>query len=672
VLQPQNYRDRKDVLERGIDVVRRLWRGDAVERPAPDGRTVSVRTLPRPLQPELPVWITSAGNVETWQLAGRLGANVLTHLLGQSLEELRARVDAYRAARRAAGHAGDGHVTLMLHTFVGTSDEEVYRVVRQPMLDYLRSSLSLARSFVGSFPTFRTRAAGEDAALAADVAALAPAELDALLEHSFHRYHDRSGLFGTVGTCLRMVDRCREVGVDEIACLVDFGVPAAAVVDQFRELAELHRRARTHDVVAAEPAVPAAIVQHGITHLQCTPSMAAMLLQQDGGRDALRSLQCLLVGGEALPPPLARELRSLVPVVHNMYGPTETTIWSSSYAVAGDEDVVPIGTPLANTELLVLDRARRVVPRGVPGELYIGGRGVARGYLGRPELTAARFVDHPFRPAERLYRTGDLARHRRDGAFEFLGRLDTQVKVRGHRVELGEIEASLAGHPAVHECAVVVRPGAGGTEQLVAYLTARPAQAVEPAALRAWLAARLPEYMLPNRWVVLPELPRTPNLKIDRNALPAPAEPGAASAPAAAPAGATAAAAPAAGGAEPTGELEAAIAAIWCEVLAVRTVGPTQNFFDLGGHSLLAVQLQGRIRRTLGHAVALTDLFRFPTVRALAGHLAPDGAAAQASATAAQQQSRVHAEQRVQSLRDLRALRERARGRVSGDRTADA
>jgi non-ribosomal peptide synthetase component F len=315
-----------------------------------------------------------------------------------------------------------------------------------------------------------------------------------------------------------------------------------------------------------------------------------------------------MIGGEAFPPALARELRGAVKGrIVNMYGPTETTIWSSTYELKGGEGTIPIGTPIANTELLVLDARNEPVPVGLPGELWIGGAGVARGYLERPELTAERFVPHPARAdGGRLYRTGDLARLREDGEFEFLGRTDQQVKLRGYRIEMGEIEAALSDLPGVREAAAVVRPDPSGEPRLVAYVSAQTGMQLVPSDLRAALRDRLPEFMIPALVVALDTLPLTPNRKIDRKALPAPE--------------ALQAPAPRAPRALES-DLERSIAQIWQEVLAVPQVGRDDNFFDLGGHSLLTVQVQGRLKRTLGLQAAITDLFRFPTVRTLAEFL---------------------------------------------------
>jgi len=632
VLRPERFADAKATMARDVELVRRLWRGEAVSFPGPDGREVPVRTLPRPVQPELPVWITAAGSPDTFRLAGQLGANVLTHLLGQSVDEVAEKIAIYREARRTAGHPGEGRVTLMLHTFLGEDEDAVRETVRRPMIEYLRSSLSLIRGVAASFPIFRHRSLpphGADDLLAG----LSEEETEALLTHAFERYYQTSGLFGSPERCRAMVERLRAIGVDEIACLIDFGVAPDKVLASLRLLAELkdscEAASSTDDF-----SIPALIERHGVTHLQCTPSMATMLLADERTRRALRGLRQLLIGGEAFPSALAAELTALVQGdVLNMYGPTETTIWSSVQRVRpglGGASV-PIGRPIANTQLYILDKHLQPVPVGVPGELWIGGAGVARGYLNRPELTAERFLPDPFvaDPAARMYRTGDLARFLPDGTIEFLGRLDHQVKIRGHRIELGEIESRLREQPGIREAVVIAREHTPGDKRLVAYVVAEAGAAPpDVAALRARLAETLPEVMVPAHIVALEALPLTPNNKVDRTALPRPGD-----------------AAPTTVAAAPRDGLEAQIAAVWREVLGTPAVGVDDNFFDVGGHSLLAVQVHRRLQAVVGPRLSLTDLFRFPTIRALAGYLSQNG-----EISSVQDQAAARAQARQQAL----------------------
>ena len=267
-----------------------------------------------------------------------------------------------------------------------------------------------------------------------------------------------------------------------------------------------------------------------------------------------------------------------------MYGPTETTVWSAVQRVEAGGAPVAIGAPIANTKLYVLDACGEPQPIGVPGELCIGGAGLARGYWKRPELTAERFVRDPFETREgaRLYRTGDRARRRADGTMEFLGRLDHQVKVQGFRIELGEIESVLAADPRVREAAVVARELEPGDTRLFAYVVAKGAAAPMASELRERLRERLPESMIPAAFVTLDALPRTPNGKVDRAALPAPDR---------------SSARPEPGAEMPQTPIEKRIAAIWQELLKVEAVSVHDNFFDLGGHSLLAMRALARLER---------------------------------------------------------------------------
>ncbi|QXQ08107.1 LLM class flavin-dependent oxidoreductase [Sphingosinicellaceae bacterium] len=613
VLAPENFRTNKEVMLRDIDVVRRLWRGEAVAFPGPLGNQPEVTILPRPVQPELPFWLTSAGNVETFEAAGRIGASVLTHLLGQTVEELTDKLAAYRRAWREAGHPGNGRAALMLHSFVGDDEAMVRATVRQPMIDYLRSSASLIKQYAWSFPAFKRRAGMDGASGGVELDGLDADEMAALLDHAFERYYETSGLFGTPDGCMAMVDRIKRAGVDEIACLIDFGIDSATVMAHLPQLnavrqAALPRAAETMpaaDTLESQD-IPALIDRHGVTHLQCTPSMASLLMADDRAHPALATLKALLVGGEAFPPALADDLARLVGgSVMNMYGPTETTIWSTTATLDSDQGSagsVSLGTPLLNQQVYILDSRGRPVPDGIPGELVIGGAGVTRGYLGRPDLTADRFVPHPFGGTGKIYRTGDLARFDGDGRVEFLGRLDNQVKIRGHRIELGEIEAELAALPGVDEAVVVARASETGDVRLIGYVTGTAA-----GDLRDRLRQCLPDVMVPPQIVTLAAMPRTPNGKIDRKALPAPE---------------TVIAAPVVVAEPPAEGVEARIAAIWCNVLKLPSVGANDNFFDLGGHSLLAVQVHRQLRDGIGHGLAIIDIFRYPTIRALAERLA--------------------------------------------------
>jgi thioesterase domain-containing protein len=350
------------------------------------------------------------------------------------------------------------------------------------------------------------------------------------------------------------------------------------------------------------------MVRSGATIMQATPTTWRLLLESGWQGDPNLKV---LVGGEALSADLARQLAKCCGSVWNMYGPTETTIWSSVYRVEGrDQKLVPIGKPIANTTFHILDATRQPVPQGTEGELYISGEGLARGYFERNELTAEKFMADPFdrQPGSRLYRTGDLARFKEDGNVEFLGRIDHQVKIRGFRIELGEIEAVLEQHPAIRQAVVIAREDTPEDKRLVAYLIPNPECSVKPEDLRKHAGKQLPDYMLPSAFVKMVELPLTQNGKVDRKALPAPT----------------------ARDFESGGEYVAARDAIerklvrlWEEVLGVNPISVTANFFDLGGRSIIAARLFTKILRTFGKELPLSTLFRSPTVEQLAKELEP-------------------------------------------------
>jgi non-ribosomal peptide synthetase component F/acyl carrier protein len=364
------------------------------------------------------------------------------------------------------------------------------------------------------------------------------------------------------------------------------------------------------DIAALELFLPLLV---GCPHpvLQATPATWRLLLAS--GWTGTPTLTALC-GGEALPRELANQLRARVGALWNLYGPTETTVWSTAGRVPPGAGPVPLGAPIANTQLYVLDRAFQPVPLGVWGELLIGGAGVARGYHGRPDLTAERFVPDPFsaQPGGRLYRTGDLVRYRADGTLEFGGRIDQQVKLRGFRIELGEIEHALGSHPQVREAAVILREDTPGDPRLVAYVTGEQGskgtkeqanQVLGSGELRQFLAQHLPEYMLPSAVVVLPALPRTPNGKLDRRALHNDATP---------------VLGPQNSYAAPGTPDEELLAEIWSDVLRRERIGVHDNFFALGGHSLLATQLIARIHSAYQVELNLSSIFEAPTIAQMA------------------------------------------------------
>ncbi len=604
VIRPENQVPKnKPAMFEALETVRKLWRGEAVEFDKGDG-PVPIQTLPRPVSKELNIWLTTAGNPETWREAGRLGAHVLTHLLGQSIAEVAEKIKIYHDALRETGRdPADYTVTLMLHTFVARDREHAREVARGPMKSYLQAAAALVKQYAWAFPAFK-RPEGAKNPMDIDLSTLSQDEVDGILDYAFNRYFEDSGLFGTVEDCLERVEQLKAIGVDEVACLVDYGIATEQVLEGLYPLAEVVRRANAGvDLPEDDFSIAAQILRHKVTHFQCTPSMARMLCMSDEARTALARVPNVMLGGEALPGTLAQDIAGLTgQPVQNMYGPTETTIWSSTAQTRGGAGTVGIGAPIANTTLHVVGEDLREQPVGTPGELLIGGDGVTRGYWDRPDLTAERFIANPF-GAGRLYRTGDLVRRNAAGGIDFLGRVDHQVKIRGHRIELGEIEAAMEAQPGIMQAVVIAREDQPGDQRLVGYYTGSPS-----GDLRAALAQSLPAHMLPAVLVPVAEFPLTPNKKIDRKALPAPQ---ATRAPDSAPAPV-----------DSSGGTLAQLSQIWCDVLGLAQVGPSDNFFNLGGHSLLAVQAHREIRARLNlPGVSITDVFRFPVLGDLARHI---------------------------------------------------
>ncbi|MBH8567023.1 amino acid adenylation domain-containing protein [Nostoc sp. CENA67] len=364
------------------------------------------------------------------------------------------------------------------------------------------------------------------------------------------------------------------------------------------------------------------LINSGATVMQATPATWRLLLE--AGWQTSHKLK-ILCGGEALPRKLANELQPRSTSLWNVYGPTETTIWSLISQVESEQQLISIGHPIANTEVYILDRHLQPVPIGVPGELHIGGAGLARGYLNRPELTAEKFIPNPFYRSRgagecgcrggredqfsnsaRLYKTGDLVRYLGDRSIEYLGRIDFLVKIRGFRIELGEIEAVLSQDPSVLQAVVIVREDIPGERRLVAYVVPNQELAPTTTDLRRVLKDKLPDYMIPSAFVILETLPLTPNGKVDRRALPAPQ---------------TLRPEIAANYEMPQTETEILIATIWQETLQLEKVGIHDNFFDLGGHSLLMVQIHHKLQKMFAQEISMIEMFKYPTINSLAKHL---------------------------------------------------
>jgi acyl-coenzyme A synthetase/AMP-(fatty) acid ligase len=343
--------------------------------------------------------------------------------------------------------------------------------------------------------------------------------------------------------------------------------------------------------------------------MQCTPSLLRILTQNNDVTKAIGSLRALLLGGEPVPPPLVKEAFHLgVSEIYNMYGPTETTIWSAALKLDPAHDEVRVGGVIVNTQMYILNAELTPVPFGVTGELYIAGAGLARGYLDEPERTAERFIPDPFAhaPGQRLYRTGDLGKLKNDGTIQLLGRTDQQVKLRGYRIELGDIEASLNALPGIRAAVAVKSAGEDGIDRLIAFIVPSEECPPDTNVVRDLLRQRLPHYMVPGEFYVLNDLPLTANGKIDRKALRIPKMQHNREATETA---------------DSWTDLEQNIAAIWKAVLHIENMSIDDNFFDIGGHSLLMVQAHQKVQELQQRDFPLLIMLEHPTIRSIARYL---------------------------------------------------
>ncbi|MEL7146459.1 MAG: condensation domain-containing protein, partial [Bacteroidota bacterium] len=405
----------------------------------------------------------------------------------------------------------------------------------------------------------------------------------------FKRYYKTSALIGTKESCSPMVHQLQQIGIDEIGCLIDFGIAKDKVLEGLVHLGEL-KKYFTENIQAGKNAMP-------ITAMQSTPSFLKALESDPSSQQFLKTLRLLLIGGEKVPSDLVDKLRERTAAeIYNMYGPTETTIWSSVKRFDETFEKVTVGKPIANTQLYILDRNLGLSPMGTTGELYIGGKGVAQGYWKRAELTSERFIQHPFIDGTLIYKTGDLARWLPNGEVEILGRADEQVKIRGYRIEPGEIESHLRKIPSVTE-GVVSLLEKDGDKFLVGYYVAD--QKITIQELRETLGEKLPDYMIPTFFVHLASLPLTPNGKLDRRRLPDP---------------------------ELEEDRKMVLAAtakeqllvdVWSEVLGIQNISTTDNFFSVGGDSIKSIQISARVREA-GYDLTVKDIFTSQDIRDLA------------------------------------------------------
>lgn len=611
VFNPENYQNRKKVFEQKFDLLRKVWMGDSLNIKR-SGVNYAVELFPKPVQSNLPLWFTAAGNPATFAAAGRQGVNVLTHFLGQDEKTLQENIAIYKRARQEAGFdPKTGQVSLMIHTFVWENPAEIRNIIYKPLISYLKNSVDLAQK------VFDSLGIGNQ---------VRPEDLEDMLDLSFDRYYQRSGLFGTTKQCIEKIDRLTAIGVDEICCLIDFGVDTEKVMLSLQNLNKTKNFMFEEDAKESSNfavdltseknkndfSIAAQIDRHNITHIQMTPSFANALVADSKGLQALKIAKKVLIGGEALHQELADTLTSNLSsnTLMNMYGPTEATVWSTVKHFYTPYERVTIGRPIQNTTAYILNRDLQILPRGVFGDLYLGGMGIAQGYQNLAEQTQARFIPDPFAndDSARLYRTGDVARLLYNGEIEFANRSDNQVKIRGYRIEPEEIENVLNTHPAIQQAIVLpyTLSGSDSTTQLVAYVLSAGNEVLDWDDVHRHSAKYLPGYMRPSTYQLLNAFPTTSNGKIDRKNFPAPVfdslsknqmsrlhE----------------------------SHISAIISNIWARILNVKTVSPDDNFFELGGFSIQVSQAIAQMRKVFKRDLALRSLFESPTPAIYAKYL---------------------------------------------------
>nr|WP_186811651.1 MupA/Atu3671 family FMN-dependent luciferase-like monooxygenase [Paenibacillus xylanexedens] len=582
VIKPEQYEQRSEFMKESVKKVQKLWSGLPIEAVDPDGDTVQVYTYPRPVQEELPVWITASGNPETFRYAGETGANILTHMLGQTIEQLQENLKIYKDAAIKAGYK-DSKVTLMLHTYIGDSLDHVKEVVKAPFCNYLRSNLNLLQ---------RT-----DIPVPADLSNLPQDEnmIDQLIEIAFERYWNSAALFGTEDSVREFIGKLHQIGVTEIASLVDFGLNHEEIMEGLVKLSSL-QRTFDRNFQHSQP--------KRITTIQTTPSRLKIMVEDSESHQFLNQLSNILIGGESIPLTLVKDLRKITEArLFNMYGPTETTVWSAVQELLPETEQLAVGKPIINTQIYVVDENRNQQPVGAVGEIAIGGDGLASGYWNQQELTDSKFIADGYGClGNKIYLTGDMGIRLEDGSIKLIGRKDLQVKIRGYRIEIEEVENALMQEEGIQSAAVVSRSDENGDTRLVAYLVWDTKRDIEE--MRRSLGNRLPTYMIPTLFIDLHSLPLTPNGKIDRIALIKKYT----------------RAESTTSKREPGSSVEETLRNVWIELLGVSDISLTDNFFSKGGDSIKIIQLASKLK-SFGLQIKPNDLFRFPTIKKLSPYV---------------------------------------------------
>ncbi|MCH5519151.1 non-ribosomal peptide synthetase [Pseudomonas syringae] len=581
---PQNFSHRRELTLEAINILRELWTGQAVTLDRGAGEQ-HICTFPQPIQAGIPLWLSASSAVETFETAGKSGTNVLTHLLAQDVATLQNNIQRYRL-----GAGSDGTVSLMLHTFVAATRAEAEAVAREPLKRYLMSSVDLARSVFG-----QTASDGLDD------------DLNYLAERGLERYMHSASLIGGVQDCVERARALMSIGVNEFACLIDFGVGSEQVLQSLDQLDEVRRQLPGGSMTAQDNSVAGLCARHGVTHLQCTPTAVRELLTDSRSRSAIAALDTLLVGGESLPQHVADELLQVTRArLFNVYGPTETTIWSTAWRISPGP--VRIGSALGNGVVHVLDANNQQVSGDQAGEICISGTGLAEGYWRREAETRTAFCSLTLTPGEaptRLYRTGDMGRFDAAGQLEFLGRKDRQVKIGGQRIELAEIEEQIRAVQGVADAACAI----DNDGSIAALATLYPGVEVDTAKIRGHLQKTLTSAMQPLA-LGIGALPKNPNGKLDNAALIAIArEHHHAPAPVA---DRTEALAP-----KVRSPRWQAMAQVWEQTLLTPVADEHSEFFASGGNSLRAMVMASRLSQQLGAKVSVRTVFENPTFGAL-------------------------------------------------------
>lgn len=447
VFANSDYNNRHQEMRERIVELKKLWKGDSIVRKNGVGNDFTIKVRPTPIQQELPIWVTAAGNPETFKYAGEIGANVLTHILGQSMEQLAENIKTYHKALSDNGFSiEDKIVTLMIHTYIDSSEQAALNISEKPFKSYLESSIKLMEP------------------LAKEMGLDLNTQTDEIIDIAYKKFSKNNTLIGSPESCQKMLFDIQNIGVTEIACLVDFGVENEKVLAGLEKIVEAKtlyqsqvELAKLLDVDNQKTELDL-IDGHKITHVQMTPSQAKLTIDMYNQTKTkeLSSVEHWFIGGEPLNTDLVFNLSSAVNCkLYNMYGPTETTVWSAWREINSND--FKIGAPIHNTDLILLNEFEQQVPVGVVGELYIGGAGVAKGYYNNTELTEKSFkeINNPYFGNSRFYKTGDLMKLKANGTFEYIGRKDNQVKINGYRIETGDIESVVSKLSGVKDCKVI-------------------------------------------------------------------------------------------------------------------------------------------------------------------------------------------------------------------------